>query len=78
MEVGDMVSIMEPNQPRREWLTVRITKTFRGEDRVVQVKTEKVEFNRTIQRLCLLVPAEGIKNPEILILGEYGANCKDF
>ena len=55
MVVQDMVLIMEPNQPRREWLTRKITETFKGEDRlvrVVKVKTENREFTRAIHRLC--------------------------
>ena len=57
LEVGDLVLLIERNQPRGQWITGRVKKTYPGMDnlvRVVDVETQDGVYRRAIHTLCLL------------------------
>ena len=57
---GDVVLVLEPNQPRGVWPLGRIVSTH-GQDGLVQavtVCTQHGEYKRPITKLCLLEEAE--------------------
>lgn len=61
MQVGDLVVLMDENQPTASWAMGRVTDTHPGPDdrvRSVTIKTERGEYTRPINKLCLLPPAE--------------------
>ena len=61
LEVGDVVLVAEPNQPRGVWPLGRIVSTYPGKHGMVQadtVRTQCGEYKRPIKKLCLLEGAE--------------------
>ena len=66
LAIGDVVLMIDPNQPRGQWKIGHIIQTFPGEDglvRVVKIQTETGVYSRTIHRLCLLERASTIRTP---------------
>jgi hypothetical protein len=60
LTVGDVVLLLDPNQPRGSWKIGHVNQTYPGGDglvRVVKVKTEDGEYTRAIHRLSLLEKA---------------------
>ncbi|GFX65010.1 integrase catalytic domain-containing protein [Trichonephila clavipes] len=57
LKLGDMVLIREENLPPCKWLLVRVVKIYMGKDkkvRVVDIKTGKGIYKRSINRLSIL------------------------
>ena len=71
--------LTEPNLPRREWITGKVTETFPGKDnlvRVAKIQTSSGEFTRAVHQLCLLEKIDFKTNsndPKSLVSGEDGA-----
>lgn len=63
LKLGDMVLIREENLPPCKWLLGRVVKLYPGQDkivRVVEVKTNKGIFKRSVSKLSIL-PIENCK-----------------
>jgi hypothetical protein len=57
LAIGDVVLMIDSNQPRGQWKLGHIIKTFPGEDglvRVVEVQADTGIYKRAVHRLCLL------------------------
>lgn len=57
ISVGDVVMLLDPNQPHGQWRIGHVIKVYPGNDglvRVVQIQTKDGVFSRAIHRLCLL------------------------
>ena len=57
LEVGDVVLMLEEDNPRNLWPLARVLETFPGRDgrvRTVKVKTRSSELVRPIHKLCFL------------------------
>ena len=57
LSVGDVVMMLDPNQPRGQWKIGHVSQVYPGDDglvRVVKVQTEDGVYSRAIHRLCLL------------------------
>ena len=71
--------LTEPNLPRREWITGKVTETFPGKDnlvRVAKIQTSSGEFTRAVHQLCLLEEIDFKTNSndsKSLVSGEDGA-----
>ena len=58
--VGDVVLVVDPNQPRGQWKIGRVMEVYPVLDqlvRVAKIKTDVGIYTRPILRLCLLEPA---------------------
>ena len=78
LEVGHLVLLIERNQPRVQWITGRVKKTYPGTDnlvRVVDVETQDGVYRRAIHTLCFLgSPDENwnsLPDPGRRVGGEY-------
>ena len=59
--IGDVVLVVDPEQPRGRWPLGRIVEIFPGADghvRAVSVRIGQSVLKRSITRLCLIVPEE--------------------
>lgn len=59
LKIGDMVVIRENNLPPAHWCLGRVAKVFRAADGLVRaavIKTATGEFERPINKLCILPP----------------------
>ena len=57
IRIGDLVIMVEPNQPRSQWPLARVTQVRRSEDgrvRSCTLKTAKSEYERPITKVVLL------------------------
>ena len=59
--IGDVVLVVDPEQPRGRWPLGRIVEIFPGADghvRAVSVRIGQSVLKRSITRLCLIMPEE--------------------
>ncbi|XP_048253302.1 uncharacterized protein LOC125381119 [Haliotis rufescens] len=58
LQIGDIVLLMDNNAPRGKWDLARIVDLFPGKDgiiRNVRVRTKNGEYNRSVQKCCLIL-----------------------
>ena len=66
-KIGDLVLELNPNRKRTQWEMALITNVFPSKDglvRKVRIKTQNGEYNRAINKLCVIATREELSGKE--------------
>ena len=67
LQVGDLVLVIDKKHRRAQWVMALITATYPGDDglvRKVRIKTTTGQYDRPINKLCLIATKQEMNNEQ--------------